>query len=82
MDELTSVLIRTDGAQTPHAYDGLAADAPWRISGVVRASDGSQRVVEIGFASLDEATAFAEAEWGLSGRWDDPDGDGNYCIVG
>ena len=82
MDELSGILIRRTGAQTPRAYEGLAADAPWRISGVITASDGSQRVVEIGFASLDQATAFAEAEFGLTGRWDDPDGDGNYCIVG
>ncbi|MEP6977973.1 MAG: hypothetical protein ABI948_07960 [Thermoleophilia bacterium] len=82
MDELTGVLIRKAGAQTPHAYDGLAADVPWRISGVLTASDGSRRVAEIGFNSREEATTFAESEFGLTGRWDDPDGDGNYCIVG
>ena len=78
---MESVLIRADRAHTPHAYDGLAADAPWRVSGVWTASDGSRHVLEIGFASLEEATAFAERELGLVGRWDDPDGDGNYCIV-
>jgi hypothetical protein len=78
---MESVLIRADGAHTPHAYDGLAAEAPWRVSGISTASDGSRHVVEIGFATLEEARAYAEHELGLSGRWDDPDGDGNYCIV-
>jgi hypothetical protein len=45
---LENVLIRSAGAATPHAYDGLAA----------------------------------ERELGLAGSWEDPDGDGNYCIVG
>ncbi|MFL5913318.1 MAG: hypothetical protein ACJ768_22460 [Gaiellaceae bacterium] len=75
--ELERVLIRREGAATPHAYDGLAADAPWRLSGV---RDG--RVVEVGFATLEDAEAFAEQELGLTGTWADPDADGNYCIVG
>ncbi len=63
-------------------YGDLVADRPWRINGIVTASDGSRHIVEIGFDSLAEATAFAESELGLTGRWADPDGDGNYCIVG
>jgi hypothetical protein len=47
------------------------------VSGV---SEG--RVVEYSFGSQEEARAFAEAELGLAGEWADPDGDGNYCIVG
>ena len=74
---LDDVLIRLGEAQTPHAYDGLAADAPWRISGVWNGV-----VVELHFATREEAEAFAARELGLEGRWDDPDGDGNYCIVG
>ena len=73
--------MRREGAKTPHAYDGLAADATWRISGVIRDSTDREHVVEIGFSSLEEATAFASAELGLAGTWADPDGDGNYCIV-
>ena len=80
--KLDSVLIRTRDARTPTAYDGLAADAAWRVSGVWSAPDGSRRVVELGFESLEEATSFAERNLGLAGRWDDPDGDGNYCVVG
>jgi hypothetical protein len=79
--ELEHVLIRGDGAGTPHAYDGIAADTPWRISGVVRDSGGAERVIEISFASLEEATVFASRELGLAGTWADPDGDGDYCIV-
>jgi hypothetical protein len=75
------VLIRRGGANTPHAVDGLAADAGWSLSGVVLDSSGRERVVEIGCASLDGATAFAREELSLSGTWADPDGDGNYCIV-
>ena len=37
--------------------------------------------MEIAFASLEDATAFASVELKLTGTWDDPDGDGNYCIV-
>jgi len=40
------------------------------------------RPVEIYFASQADAQAFAASELGLSGTWADPDGDGNYCIVG
>jgi hypothetical protein len=72
---LEKALIRKSGAATPHAYDGLAADAPWRISGIWNGV-----VAEFHFASRADAEAFAECELGLSGRWDDPDG--NYCIVG
>jgi len=79
--ELEGVLIRTREARTPNAYDGLVADGPWRLSGVWTAPDGSRHVVELGFASLQEATLFAERHLGLPGRWDDPDGDGNYCVV-
>jgi hypothetical protein len=78
---LDRVLIRTRGAESPHAYGGLPADADWRLSGVWRAADGSEHVVELHFASRAEAEDFAERELGLSGRWDDPDGDGNHCIV-
>jgi hypothetical protein len=74
---LDKVLIRKEGAATPHAYDGLSADAPWRLAGVWRGA-----VVEVHFGSREEAEAFAERELGISGRWDDPDGDGNYCVVG
>lgn len=79
---LDNVLIRAANARAPHAYDGLPTDAPWCLADVWIAADGSRRVVELHFASLDEATVFAASELGLSGRWDDPDGDGNYCIVG
>jgi hypothetical protein len=75
------VLIRHVGARTPDAYDGLHADTQWRVAGVARDSSGSERVVEIAFASLEDATWFAAAELGLRGTWADPDGDGNYCIV-
>ncbi len=74
---LDRVLIRSTGAKTPHAYDGLPADAPWRISGVWNGV-----VVELHFASQADAEAFAARELGLVGSWDDPDGDGNYCLVG
>ncbi len=37
---------------------------------------------ELHFKSREDTEAFAERELGLAGRWDDPDGDGNYCIVG
>ncbi len=74
---LDNVLIRKAGAVTPRAYDGLAADSPWRLAGV---STGV--VVELHFASREDAEAIAARELGLAGRWDDPDGDGNYCIVG
>jgi hypothetical protein len=47
------------------------------VSGV---ADG--RVVEYSFGSQEDAEAFAARELGLSGKWADPDGDGNYCIVG
>ena len=40
------------------------------------------RVVEYSFGSQEEAEAFAASALGLSGTWADPDGDGNYCIVG
>ena len=30
----------------------------------------------------EDAEAFAARELGLAGPWDDPDGDGNYCLVG
>jgi hypothetical protein len=73
---LGDVLIRKAGAETPHAYDGLPADAPWRLAGVL---DGV--VVELHFASLEDAESYAARELGMSGTWDDPDGDGNYCIV-
>jgi hypothetical protein len=74
---LEKALIRRSGAATPDAYDGLPADAPWRLAGIW---DGV--VVELHFASLEDAKAFAASELGLAGHWDDPDGDGNYCIVG
>ena len=80
--ELDRVLIRHEGAQTPHAYDGLAADTPWTLSGVWRDGSGAERVIDIAFASEEDAHVFAAAELGLSGRWADADGDGNYCIVG
>ena len=73
---LDKVLIRSTGAKTPDAYDGLPADAPWRISGVWNGV-----VVELHFASGEDAEAFAARELGLVGRWDDPDGDGNHCLV-
>jgi hypothetical protein len=78
---LESVLIREAEARTPRAYDGLAADAPWRVAGVWTASDGSRHVVEIGFGSLEAAVEFASSELAISGRWDDPDQDGNYCLI-
>ncbi len=74
---LENVLIRTAVAATPHAYDGLAADAPWRLAGVWNGV-----MVELHFTTREDAQTFAERELGLAGRWDDPDGDGNYCIVG
>ena len=72
---LDSVLIRRADAAWPHAYAELGTD--WKVSGV---ADG--RVVEYSFATQAEAEAFAEQELGLTGPWADPDGDGNYCIVG
>ena len=79
---MRDVLIRKEAAQSPRAYGDLVTNRPWRINGILTGSGGSQHLVEIGFGSLEEATAFAESELGLSGRWADPDGDGNYCIVG
>ena len=69
--------MRESGAKTPSLYEGLSADAPWRLSGVWNGT-----VVELHFGSREDAEAFAEHELGIAGRWDDPDGDGNYCIVG
>ena len=40
------------------------------------------RVVEYSFSTQEEAQAFAERELGLTGTWADPDGDGNYCVIG
>ncbi len=74
---LENVLIRRAGAKTPDAYDGHPADAEWRVAGVMNGV-----VAEMHFASREDAEAFAQRELGLAGRWDDPDGDGNYCIVG
>jgi hypothetical protein len=82
MLELDRVLVRRHGAQTPHAYDGLPADAPWRLSGVWKDGAGTEHVLEIAFASEQDAEAFAASELGLAGAWTDPDGDGNYCITG
>jgi hypothetical protein len=79
--DLDRVLIRYAGARTPDAYNGLPADSPWRISGVFQDSAGEERVLEIAFSTLEDATAFASSELGLAGTWADPDGDGNYCIV-
>ncbi len=78
---LDKVLIRTSHAHTPYASDGLSADAEWRVAGVWRDASGGEHVVELHFASLEEAQVFASSELAISGRWDDPDGDGNYCIV-
>ena len=75
------VLIRKGSARTPIMYDGLAADAEWRLSGVWRGSGGAEHVVELQFASRQAAEDFAQRELSLSGRWDDSDRDGNCCIV-
>ncbi|HSX21618.1 MAG TPA: hypothetical protein VLE97_02450 [Gaiellaceae bacterium] len=40
------------------------------------------RVVEIAFASKEDAEAYVARELDLAGTWADPDGDGNFCIVG
>lgn len=73
---LNSVLIRGPGAKAPHVYEDLPVDGPWRLTGLWNGV-----VVELHFATRGEAEAFAERELGLHGRWDDPDGDGNYCIL-
>ena len=78
---IDKVLIRRGAAKTPNMYDTLPADSEWRLAGVWRDRGGAEHVVEVHFGSRDEAEAFAAEELGLSGRWDDPDGDGNYCIV-
>ncbi len=67
-------MIRHANAAWPKAYAGLGTE--WRLSGLWEG-----RPVEIFFASEDDAQAFAASEFGLSGTWADPDGDGNYCIV-
>jgi hypothetical protein len=72
---LEIVLIRKADAAWPHAYAELGTD--WKVAGVENG-----RVVEYSFGSQEDAQAFAERELGLSGTWADPDGDGNYCIVG
>ena len=67
--------MRRADAAWPRAYADLGTD--WKVSGV---EDG--RVVEYSFGTQEEAQAFAERELGRTGTWADPDGDGNYCIVG
>ena len=72
---LESGLIRRADAEWPHAYEELPSG--WKVSGI---EDG--HVVERSFGTHEEAEAWAARELGLTGTWADPDGDGNYCVVG
>jgi hypothetical protein len=45
INELADVLIRKQAAQSPQVYGDLVADRPWRINGIVTASDGSRHII-------------------------------------